>query len=140
MCVCVCVCVCVSVVGNHPAGEPGFVVDESEGTFIAVEETVISQNQFKGVHPQSTRVTAQLTQTNAVRWHFDLADQLVFKRIQIVQYSLQRNDFAGVFVMHASEPPEGAHVSVVTSGEAHATVTVTVDESVVGQGNMKLSL
>ena len=121
-------------------GGPTIVLDETEASFSRIIDMTVAGNVYgidgpswdPNVTVASTRVTRSLRRVNSTEWRFDFSDILLFPTIRRVQYSIEiEEDGPGqaCFARHASRPPKGNTVRVVTDVPVTATVTATVDQS-----------
>ena len=84
-----------------------------------------------GYNIKSTQAVASLTQQNATVWSFDFSDYLLLPYIVSVSYSIQIEGTS--FARHASRPPVGLTVDVVTDVPVSATVFINVDQNTPSQ-------
>ena len=75
---------------------------------------------------KSTQAVASLTRHNARNFKFNFTDALLLPYIKSVTYSIEID--GEVFARHASRPPVGLIVEVVTDVPVNATVYISVDQ------------
>ena len=100
---------------------------EDQYPFNIVEDVTVTGNIAQGYSIMSTQASASLYQQDATVWGFNFTDYLLFPSIKSVTYSIEIEGTA--FARHASRPPVGNYVEVVTDVPVSGTVYISVDQS-----------
>ena len=123
--------------GNNNDNLPTIVVNETNGTFILLENTIIYGIQIHGLYQyRSTNAERELTLKNSTKWIFDFSDILVFPGknigIQKIDYTISilpssMNQFVMSNVVKNDTNPRS--VAVLTDKPCDATVYIKVAQS-----------
>ena len=101
------------------------VFDQRAYAFSTVQDVYIAGNIASSEY--TIKSTASLALTNSSVWSFDFSSALLLPYINTVTYSIQIEGES--FARHASRPPNGLVVEIVTDVPVNATVFVSVDQS-----------